>query len=197
LGEIAKLLSHFKKIDLLIFARWILAAGIAAALVHLPLDYFEFYLFDLRVMLRPPPPISQKIETIIINPASVQAFKGTPTLKEHIQFIKQVISDKPRALVYLINPNELVGSFAEKALFAQVAQSFDGFYFLNNTDDLMMRGEVGKLDLPGALKSIRVLSGPITYDLKIFAKDDVTRRMMLTYQGNILFHPYQYIQHHR
>jgi len=187
---IAKVYSNFKKINLLRFLRWILAAGISAALFHLPLDYFEFYLYDLRVMVRPPPPISQQIETISINPASVQAFKGVPTLKEHIQFLKQLKSENPKAIVYLISPNDIFGNFLDKTLFAEMAQSIEGFYYLDNTDELMMRGEVGKLDLPGPLKNIRVLSGPITYDLKIFAQDGVTRRMMLTYQGNILFHPY-------
>lgn len=190
MGAIANYLQFLKKIDLLRTIRWILAVGISAVLLYLPLDYFEFYLYDLRVRLRPPPPISQQIETIIINPVSVQAFKGEPTLKEHLQLLYQLQKEKPKAVVYLINPNEISGTISEKAQFAALAGTFSGFYFLNNTDDLLMKGEVERLDLPGPLKSIKVLTGPITVDSKVFAQDGVTRRMMLTYQGNILFHPY-------
>lgn len=191
LDVIANVFGLLKKFGLLRLVRWILAVGIAAVLMRLPLDTFEFYLFDLRVMVRPPTPLSEHIETVSINSVSVQAFKGVPTLKEHILFLKQLQSENIKALVYLINPNELFGNHSEKQQFADLARSFEGFYFLNNSDDdLMMRGEVGKFDLPGPLKSIRVLSGPITYDLKIFSQDGVTRRMLLTYQGNILFHPF-------
>ncbi len=190
LGVIFKALKYFKKIDFLRCIRWVLAAGIAAVLVYLPLDFFEFYLYDLRVELRPTSSISPQIETVYINPSSVQAFKGMPAFKEHIQFLKNLQSEKPKALIYLINPSELEGNDADKALFVKLSESFQNFYYLSNTDDLMMRGEVGKLDLPGLLKDIRVLTGPITYDLKVFAQDGVTRRMMLTYQGNILFHPF-------
>jgi len=190
LGVIAKVSNYLKKLNLLRFIRWILAAGISAALLHLPLDFFEFYLYDLRVKVKPPPQISERIETISINSTSVQALKGVPTLTEHIQFLQQLKLENPKAVIYLINPNDISGTFFEKALFAELAQTFEGFYYLNNTDELIMRGEVGKLDLPGPLKTIRVLTGPITYDLKIFAQDGVTRRMMLTYQGNILLHSY-------
>lgn len=191
LDVIANVFNKLKQFGLLRLARWILAVGIAAVLVRLPLDSFEFYLFDLRVAVHPSPTLSRRIETVSINPVSIEAFKGVPTLKEHILFLKQLQLEKLKALVYLINPQELEGTLHEKQQFASLAQSFEGFYFLNNSDDdLMMKGEVGKFDLLGPLKSIRVLSGPMTYDLKIFAQDGVTRRMLLTYQGNILFHPY-------
>ncbi len=168
--------------------RWILAAIISVVVLLLPLDYFESYLYDLRTMIRPAPLASKLIETVIIDPVTVQTAPGIPTLQQHIRFLTQLKNENPKVVVYLLNPKDLVGKDSERKVFAELALSLPGFYFV--TDELAMRGEVGKFDLPGPLREIRVLSGPITSDSKILAQDGVTRRMMLTYQGNILFHPY-------
>lgn len=168
--------------------RWLLGAAISSIILLLPLDYFESYLYDLRVALRPKPLLSQLIETVIIDSQTVQALQAVPPLSEHLRFLSVIKEQQPKAVVYLVNPSELVGKESEKKKFVELANSFPNFYYV--TDELAMRGEVGKLDLPGPFKEIKVLSGPMTSDSKILAQDGVTRRMMLTYQGNILFHPY-------
>ena len=94
--------------------RWLVAGVMSFIIVFLPLDYFESYLYDLRVVLRPTPPISPIIETILIDLPSVQKNKGMPTLLDHIHFLQQLKTENPRAIVYLINPAELQGSDEEK-----------------------------------------------------------------------------------
>lgn len=188
LGSANQFIKSLKEKTSFKLLRWVLAGTISVVVLLLPLDYFESYLYDLRMIIRPAPLASKLIETIIIDPVTVQAARGIPTLQEHIHFLTQLKADNPKVVVYLINPKDLVGKDSERKIFVDLALSFSGFYYV--TDELAMRGEVGKFDLPGPLKGIRVLSGPITSDSKILAQDGVTRRMMLTYQGNILFHPY-------
>ncbi len=168
--------------------RWLLAALLSTIVAFLPLEYFEAYLYDLRLILRPAPLPSALIETVVIDPASVQAAKGMPTFDHHIQFLGRLKDEGAKSIAYLINPKVFAGTEADLKRFAELAESIPGFYVV--VDDTAMRGEVGKFDLPGALKNIRVMSGPLTSDTKNFAQDGVTRRMVLTYQGNILFHSY-------
>jgi signal transduction histidine kinase len=170
------------------FIRWLVASAISILVLQLSLDFLESYLYDLRIRIRPAPIVSVVIETIFIDPPTVQAVLGQPTLQDHIRFLEKLKLELPRAVVYLVNPNEINGTEAEKKVFTDLALSLPGFYVV--VDDTAMRGEVGKFDLPGAMKNLKVLSGPLTSDSKIQAQDDVTRRMMLTYQGNILFHTY-------
>lgn len=170
------------------FLRLIVAFGISIIVSILPLSYFESYLYDLRIFIRPSPLISEIIETVLIDSASIQALRGVPSLQDHLRFLTQLNEEKPKAVVYLNNPKDIAGKESEKRAFVDLALSLPAFYFV--TDELAMRGEVGKTDLPGVMKSLHVFSGPVTSDTKILAQDGVTRRMMLTYQGNILFHPY-------
>lgn len=168
--------------------RWGLAATLTFVVLLLPLDYFEYYLYDLRMALRPSPTISSLIETIYIDPMTIQDLRGSPTLQDHIRFLKNLVDEKPKAIVYLVNPSDLSGSDDDKRQFVGLTKKFNGFYYVS--EDFALRGEIGKLDLPGPFREIRVLSGPITLDLKMLAQDGVTRRMILAYQGKISLHSY-------
>lgn len=168
--------------------RWLLAVVIALVIFFLPLDFFESYLYDVRMVLRPAPLTTGIIETVFVEPSTIQGLNRLPNLADHVAVLKKLKEDNPRAVVYVINPKELLGSEVEKKAFADAAASFSQFYFVTN--ELAMRGEQGKLDLPAPFNHIRVMSGPITSDTKVLAQDGVTRRMMLTYQGTTMFHPY-------
>lgn len=168
--------------------RWLLAGLLTSVIGLLPLEYFESYLYDLRMRVRPAPVVSKVIETVFVDPSSVQALRGLPSWAHHAQFLKVLADERPKAIVYLMNPKEFSGNNTEQKLFVERALSIPNFYIV--TEELAMRGEVGKFDLPGILKELRVMSGPVTSDSKILAQDGVTRRLMLTYQGNILFHPF-------
>ncbi len=168
--------------------RWIVAAVMSSVVLLLPLEYFESYLFDLRISLRPSPAISNLIETIIIDAPTIQEIRGAPSLQDHIKLLKQLSEEKPKAIVYTINPTEIRGTNEDKREFVKITKEFSGFYY--SSDDYTMKGEVGKLDLPGPFREIRVLSGEITTDTKFLAQDGVTRRMMLAYQGLVMLHPY-------
>lgn len=168
--------------------RWIVAAVMSSLVLLLPLEYFESYLYDWRVSLRPTPAISSLIETIVIDSTTIQEIRRTPSLQDHIELLKKLIEEKPRAVIYIINPSELKGTDEEKKEFVRLSKELNGFYF--SSDDYTMKGEVGKLDLPGPFRELRVLSGEITTDTKFLAQDGVTRRMMLSYQGLIMLHSY-------
>ncbi|RYZ64853.1 MAG: CHASE2 domain-containing protein, partial [Proteobacteria bacterium] len=58
------------------------------------------------------------------------------------------------------------------------------------TQDQEMKGEEGKLKLPAPLDTIELFSGPRTVDKVVLAQDDVTRRMIVTYQDRRRLHPF-------
>lgn len=180
-----KVLKKRRPTDLL---PWLISAVLSVVITLIPLDYFEAYLYDLRVKAKPSPLLSPILETIIIEPTTIQSLKRMPNLSDHIRFLSKLSEQHPKVVVYLISPKDLIGDEGDQKAFVNLALSFREFYVVTN--ELAMRGETGKFDLPGPLKPLKVLSGPITSDTKILAQDGVTRRLMLTYQGQLLFHPF-------
>ncbi|MEY4615683.1 MAG: hypothetical protein RJB66_643 [Pseudomonadota bacterium] len=168
--------------------RWLMAVALAVGIIFLPLDFFESYLYDVRTVIRSAPLTTGLIELVLIEPSSVEALKRVPTIADHTALLSKLKEEGPKAVVYVVNPAELVGTEEEKAAFVAVIDSLQNVYFVTN--ELAMKGEQGKLDLPEPFNKIHVMSGPITSDTKVLAQDGVTRRMMLSYQGTTMFHPY-------
>lgn len=168
--------------------RWLLSIALAVVIVLLPLDFFEAYLYDLRTTIRSAPLTTGLIELVLIEPSSVENLKRVPNIADHTALLTKIKEEGPKAVVYVINPKDLAGTDEEKKAFSVVAEELQNVYYVTN--ELAMKGEQGKLDLPEPFNKIRVMSGPITSDTKVLSQDGVTRRMMLTYQGTTMFHPY-------
>jgi signal transduction histidine kinase len=167
--------------------RVLLAIGFALLINGLKLDYFEAYLYDFRVALGPAPASTGKTAQIIVDPSTVEHLKGPPTLAQHTQMLIALAKNDPFAVVYVTNPKDISGSDKEKAEFVAAAQLFKRFFIVTN--DLEMRGEVGKLKMPPPFEALRLSPGPKSSDTTIFAKDGVSRRMMISYQDNLMLHP--------
>lgn len=168
------------------FLRISFALLVASIITVVKLDYIESYLYDLRVRLKPFTNTSDSIELIFINPETVQALKGNPSVQDQIQLLKALEVEKPLAVVLDYDISDIKGSLEEKKAWAAEIQKFPHFYV--TAKGLQMKGqEVAKL--PAPLEKISLLPAPKTSDVLNFGKDGVTRRMMLTYQGNKVLQP--------
>lgn len=163
------------------------ALAISVLLFQIKFDFIESYLYDLRVRARPAPADSGNIEIVLIDPATVEALRGAPGFGDHARLLKILSENDPRAVLYDLPVKEFKGEDRELEAFAAAARALPQLTVL--TDELEMKGEEGKLRLPPPLQDIRVASGPKSSDKQNFARDGVTRRFLIEYQGSRTIHP--------
>ena len=162
---------------------------LALALIEsdfLNLDYIEFFSYDVRVRTRPTPPVSDQVRLVSVDRNTLQGLRRTPSVTDHTQLLKELLKHPPKALVYALNPNNLAGTNEQFAEFSAVAKKFP--YFVVSINDVAPKEEQFKLKLKPPLDHLKTLSGPKTFDRKIFAKDDVTRRMLTSFQDQLTLH---------
>ncbi len=173
---------------------------IAFGILQLKLDPIEFFLFDLRIRLKPQPTSSGQLELVEMDRDSVAVYKGVPTFAQHADVLQKIIAQKPLAVAYVTpltrqdddeeirgrSESAPTGTAEEIKTFLKLAESFPNFYQL--TDSMILKGESNKLNLKPPFDKISVISAPQTKDLIQFAKDGVTRRIILNYQNEDLGH---------
>lgn len=158
-----------------------LALGIAVLLSQFNLDYLESWTYDLRMQSKRPTPPSGHVVTVAIDPQTVEELKRDPNAMDHVRLLGRLAAARPRAVVYINPPNEIDGTFEEMKLFADSALQLNQFIVAANR--LPIKGQEEQLKLDAPLDRLTVLPGPKTSDQKIFAKDDVTRRLIFSYHG--------------
>ncbi|MCB0365243.1 MAG: CHASE2 domain-containing protein [Bdellovibrionaceae bacterium] len=163
-----------------------LALGIAVLLCQFDLDYLESWTYDLRVQSKPMTPTSGHIVTIAIDPATVEALKRDPNAMDHVHLLNRLAAVHPRAVVYVNPPNEIDGTYEEMRLLGESAQTLNQFFVAANR--LPIKGQEDQLRLDPPLENLTVMPGPKTSDQKIFAKDDVTRRLIFSYHNSPSLH---------
>lgn len=168
--------------------RLTLACAMGVFISQLQLDSWESGLYDMRIRLLPEPPTSGHIEMILVTSKTVENLKGLPTAKEHRLLLQNLENEEPLAVLYTQNLDELQGTTDEKLALAKQAQKFKNLFMISQ--NLEMKGEEGKLKLAAPLHTIGLFPGPRTVDKKVLALDEVTRRMMITYQDRQLLHPF-------
>lgn len=173
------------KLGLLFRLALALTAGLLISL--LKLDSFEFYFYDLRVSVSSNDKVSDQVVIIMTDKSSVEFFKDYPSFREHYHLINTVIAGKPTAMVYVTDLSKLTGPENEKKKLIELTARTPGVFQI--TDNLEMKGQTDKLKLDGEFAPIPLLSGPIARDMKSFAKDGVTRRLMYEYEGKALVYP--------
>ncbi|XGC80397.1 CHASE2 domain-containing protein [Bdellovibrio bacteriovorus] len=165
----------------------VLFASIAAFLLsQINLDYLEAYLYDLRTRITPPTATSGHISLVLFDQKSVEGLKTDLEPAVLTDLIKKISQQKPRFIVLNVPLEEIDGDKKEKAELAKVAAAIPNLYV--TSDGLALKGDENGLALPAPFEKVKVASAPRTSDLKIYAKDGVTRRMLISYQDKALFH---------
>ncbi len=158
-----------------------MACSIGGLLIRLPLDYLESWTCDLRVQLQPVTSPSGYVQLIAVDSQSIEALKHDPNASDHIQLIDQLKKTNMYALVYLKDPSQLSGTKEE---FRHLALKFaDLKNFIVSRDQVPIKGEEDQLKLKPPFHLLRALAGPQTADINSFAKDKVTRRLIVSYRG--------------
>ncbi len=175
----------------LVGLRVVLALILGIFVAQLQLDYLESYLYDLRIRFRPHTSHNQHIQLVLIRPSTVEALRGKPTAAHHAQALEKLAalaSDQPYAVVYNMTLPDIEGSLEEKKTWVKTTEGFEHLYAM--TDNLVLKGQDQLQPLAPPLEKIRVMSGPKSQDIANFARDGVTRRMLIEYQGRQTIHPY-------
>ncbi|WP_415064085.1 ATP-binding protein [Bdellovibrio sp.] len=164
------------------------ALGISFLIAQTNLDYIESYLYDLRVRTKLINPTSEAIELIYITPQTVQLFKGVPSAKEQEALLKKLVAEGTKAITYEFDLSEVPGSTQEKNNWEASLVAHRNVFVAGRTTPL--KGEEKQLFLQDPLEQVSLSPAPKTSDLVNFAKDGVTRRMILTYQDRPLLPVY-------
>jgi signal transduction histidine kinase len=178
--------SRWRKI-LIQASRLVFAFAITGILTQFSFDYIESFLYDARVRARPAPSPSGHIETIVIDPETIQALGRVPNASDFKSLIERLDRAGSRNIVSLVSPVEAVGSLDETRALAKTAEMTKSFIVA--LDDVPLSGEKDALKLSPPFDHVRTASAPVPVDRNIFARDDVSRRMMLAYQGLPTLHP--------
>ncbi|MNJ99902.1 Sensor protein SrrB [compost metagenome] len=173
--------SAFKKsLNVTSMLRLVLALGIAFLVIQINLDSIESYLYDLRVKTKLITPSSEKIHLIYITPETVQKYKGLPSSVQQVKLLEKLVAAQPRAIVYDFGIEESPGTVDEKNLFEAALISQKDIYVAGKAT--VMKGEEKLLYFADPFEQVQATPAPKTSDQLNFAKDGVTRRMLLTYQ---------------
>lgn len=159
---------------------------IAFLVTRFQFDYIEALLYDGRMRLRPAPATSGHIATIAIDSKTIDQLQRAPDAKDHTRLLKALAARRPKAVMYLIHPSEIVGSYDDLKAWADAASQVPGFVIA--VDDVPMKGTEESFQLAPPFEGLRVDAAPSTSDRNLFARDMVTRRMFTSYQDRVFLH---------
>lgn len=162
-------------------SRALFAAAITGILAQFPFDYIESFTYDLRVRLAPPPKPSGLVETVVVDFATMKELGRAPSANDFREVLEKLSQSGADTIISFINLTETVGSLDESRLLAETAQKIPRFMVA--LDDVPLEGEQDALKLASPFEKVQAASAPVPIDRNIFARDDVTRRIMLAYQG--------------
>jgi signal transduction histidine kinase len=168
-------------------SRALFAAAITGILTQFPFDYIESFTYDLRVRLSPPPTLSGHIETVAVDFATMKELGRAPSANDFREVLEKLSAAGADSIISFINLTETVGSFEESRRLAETAEKIPRFMVA--LDDVPLEGQQDALRLSSPFESVKAVSAPVPIDRNIFARDDVTRRLMLAYQGLPTMYP--------
>lgn len=174
-------MSFQKNLPITSLLRVVLALGVAFLVVQINLEGVESYLYDLRVKTKLLTPSSDNISLVYITPATVQKYNGMPSAVIQTQLLQKLLSVNPKAVVYDFGIDESPGSVDEKNKFESALISQDKIFVAGKST--VLRGEEKLLYFGDPFEQVKATPAPKTSDQLNFAKDGVTRRMLLTYQN--------------
>lgn len=156
------------------------------ALSQLNLDYAESLFYDLRFRMKPATTTSGNIELILFGTESSQKLKSSLKAEHLTKALAKLKESGARHVILSIPIENLEGSPAQKKSLADMASKVPHLVVV--TDSLSVKGESQLSPLAPPFEKVPLASGPKTSDSKIFAQDNVTRRMLVSYQGIPMMH---------
>lgn len=157
------------------------ALVIVLALAQFSFHYLEALFSDASWRLKPNSAISGQIELVAIDQPTISRFGHVPTARDHLRFIKALTAAHPKAVVYFTSPAGIPGEPGELKELAEAMAALPGFTVAINDTYLQAEKNARKLAEPFAQFPLEM--SPISRDLHLFSRDDVTRRMLISYDG--------------
>ncbi|MBY0553696.1 CHASE2 domain-containing protein [bacterium] len=182
----------------IVFVYKLIVAAIAATVIQsISFDLLEVYLSDSQIRIATSIGTDQKqspnVVLVEITPETVKKFSGYPKASHHTDLLKKIEGCFNCNIVYNLRKtngqlSNVDGSYEEKAAFAKKSIQLQNVFFIFDDMDLAGNGALlnSKLSLP--MNALPLSSAPKTIDSKINSKSPVTRRIILDYQNQKLFH---------
>lgn len=162
----------------------IFALAAAITLNYFQLESIESWLYDLRVRISPTTAISPRFQLLVINEETFRENQKYPSIEDFRKVLEHILKNEPVVVMVNFPPQDLEGTPAEKVRFAQQFGQEKRLYFTR--DELRPENEYQDAVLPAPYQNLQVGYAPKTHDRKSFAKDGVTRRLILSYQGQAM-----------
>lgn len=192
-----KIFNFYKLINKIpvIYYKVAFAVIASAIIMSFKFDLIEFYLLDLRIQIKADLGFSEvkssKVVLIYADSKTVEKYKGYPGFKTHKLFLEKLSNLKGSQIIYnfRIEGNQFVeieGNYEDKLDFANAAKQIKYLYFITN--DMALKGQEDSLKLKVPLNELNVSSAPKTNDNKLNAKNPISRRILISYQDQLLLH---------
>ncbi len=169
-----------------ILARVFFACLVAVLLFRIEIPSIEYFLYDLRTILRPSPKSTGNIEIVLIDKDTLQLFNTTPDLSHHLELIQKISDAKPAFVFYTMDITKIPADIKKEDFAAKVASNSRFYQAINGLE--RKNDESSRLNMAPPFENIQVASMPKTADTKLFAKDGITRRLFISYQDQPTFH---------
>ncbi len=166
--------------------RILLALGITVVLSQFQFHTLEFLTSDLRMRWTPQPDSSGHVFIVPIAEETVKRLEGAPSLDQFNTVIEQLAQVQPHSIVTFLNPFQLDGTQSDLLKLAALSERVQLIYAEN---DLPPTGLSEFPDLSAPFEKIKRLPAPKTSDRTVFAKDGITRRAILKYEGAETLYP--------
>ena len=158
-------------------------------------DLIEFYLFDLRTSAKALLGMSKiespKIAFIYINSKTIEKHNGNPSFITHQKFLEKLSRITDSQILYNFRLDEkqfieIKGSYEEKFSFNKYVKTLNNVFFI--TEDMALKGQENELFLNIPLQDLKMKSAPTTSDNKFNSKNPISRRIIVSYENQPLFH---------
>lgn len=165
--------------------RYVVAIGIAFAITKLDIQSLEAYLYDLRYRLKPNAISSQRVDVILTSKETTELFKRVPNIAEHQKLLENVLKGNPLSVVYVSQIVNLPGTLEQKVAFADFLSKHP--QVIQGHPEFALKEEKRTI-LPPPFQNVMAYPAPITRDGAVYAKDGVTRRVLLNYADQKTIH---------
>lgn len=159
---------------------------ITLLLAPFKLDVIEYMVYDTRMQLSPRPDPSGQVVLLTIEHDTLKKLKREPEALDWALVLQKLEQAGPKHIVTFINPFQIQGSYDDLTLVADIASRLP---FVFGENDLPKTGLARMEPLAAPFERVPVLPAPTTKDRSVAAKDGVTRRLILSFENQMILHP--------